>query len=586
MNLILHKSVSFVRKNLLVIAGGLIITWFVIAFLIYPNALIVFRSFVTEEGFTFSLFTKLLNSKNAVAGVENSFLLAFSLVITSNILGAFMVMVVEYFEVKGSNILRLGYMTTFIYSGVILVSGYIMVYGKNGLITKGLLSIFPNLDPNYFEGFWAVLFVMTVATTTLHMMFLGNSIRSIDNFTIEAAKNLGGSTLYIIRKIVLPIISPTLFAITILQFLTGLGALSAPLMVGGKGFRTISPLILQLNKIPTSHGLAIVLSMILGLTTLFLLLFFTRIEKDGTYFSISKTKATFVKQKINNSIANLIVHFLAYLVFIVYVTPVVLIVIFSFTNANAIYTLELSFNSLTLQNYKSILTNPNTLTPFINSIIFSLEAAIAVVVIVMVGTALRHSKRNIFTAFIEYSFLIPWMLPGTLIAIALLTTFSTPNILVVGNVLIGTTLILVLGYIIIRMPFTSRLLRAAFQSLDDDYIMAAKSLGANPLYAFRRITLPMLMPTVVALIALGFNELLRDYNMAAFLAHPVRQPLGLLIYSYTLEESTGDSQAFIYVFSTILMVISGITMYVVYGVILNENSSKRFRKSRNRKTQT
>ena len=553
MNLLLHKSVSFVKKNLLAIAGGLIISWFVIAFLIYPNALIVFRSFVTEEGFTFSLFTKLLNSKIAVAGVKNSFLLAFSLVITSNILGAFMVMVVEYFEVKGSNILRQGYMTTFIYSGVILVSGYIMVYGKNGLITKGLLSIFPNLDPNYFEGFWAVLFVMTVATTTLHMMFLGNSIRSIDNFTIEAAKNLGGSTFYIIRKIVLPIIAPTLFAITILQFLTGLGALSAPLMVGGKGFRTISPLILQLNKIPTSQGLAIVLSMILGLTTLFLLLFFTRIEKDGTYFSISKTKATFVKQKINNPIANLIVHFLAYLVFIIYVTPVVLIVIFSFTNANAIYTLELSFNSLTLQNYKTILTNPNTLAPFINSIIFSLEAAIAVVVIVMVGTALRHSKRNFFTAFIEYSFLIPWMLPGTLIAIALLTTFSTPNILVVGKVLIGTTLILVLGYIIIRMPFTSRLLRAAFQSLDDDYIMAAKSLGANPLYAFRRITLPMLMPTVVALIALGFNELLRDYNMAAFLSHPVRQPLGLLIYSYTLEESTGDSQAFIYVFSTVFL---------------------------------
>jgi len=582
MNLLLSKSVSFVKKNLLAITGGLIITWFVIAFLIYPNAQIVFRSFVTEEGFTLNLFTKLLNSENAVNGIKNSFLLAFSLVITSNILGAFMVMVVEYFEVKGSNILKQGYMTTFIYSGIILVSGYIMVYGKNGLITKGLLSIFPNLNPNYFEGFWAVLFVMTVATTTLHMMFLGNSIKSIDNYSIEAAKNLGGSTFYIIRKIVLPIISPTLFAITILQFLTGLGALSAPLMVGGKEFRTISPLILQLNKIPTSQGLAIVLSMILGLTTLILLLVFTRIEKGGTYFSISKTKAIFEKQKINNPIANVIVHFLAYIVFIIYVTPVALIVIFSFTNANAIYNLELSFNSLTLQNYKTILTNPNTLNPFINSIVFSFEAAVAVVVVVMVGTALRHSKKNFFTALIEYSFLIPWMLPGTLIAIALLTTYSMPNIFVLGNVLIGTTLLLVLGYLIIRMPFTSRLLRAAFQSLDDDYIKAAKSLGAKPLYAFRRVTLPMLLPTVVALIALGFNDLLRDYNMAAFLAQPVKQPLGLLIYSYTIEENTGDSRALIYVFSTILMVISGLTIYLVYGVMLNENSSKRFNKLRKR----
>lgn len=574
MNVQLQKSASFVKNNPLTIAGGLIIAWFIIAFLIVPNTLVVFRSFVTDEGFTFGLFTRLLDSKNAVDGVKNSFILAFALVITSNILGTFMVMAVEYFEVKGSNILRVGYLTTFIYSGIILVSGYIMVYGRNGLITKGLISIFPNLDPNYFEGFWAVLFVMTVGTTTLHMLFLTNAIKSIDNFTIEAARNLGGSTMYIIRKIVLPIIAPTLFAITILQFLTGLGALSAPLMVGGKDFRTISPLILQLNSIPTAKGLAIVLSMILGITTLVLLVIFARIEEDGTYFSISKTKATFVKQKINNPIAIVIIHILAYLVFIVYVTPVLLIVLFSFTNANAIYNLEFSPSSFTLENYRTILTNPDTLAPFINSIIFSIEAAVAVVVIVMLGTALRHNKKNFFTAFIEYSFLIPWMLPGTLIAIALLTTFSTPNILVARNVLIGTTLILVLGYIIIRMPFTSRLLRAAFQSLDDDYIKAAKSLGAKPLYAFRRITLPLIMPTAVALIALSFNDLLRDYNMAAFLSHPTRQPLGMLIYTYTFRESSGDTQAFIYVFSTILMVISGITMVIVYRVILNEHGFK------------
>lgn len=350
MNVQLQKSASFVKNNPLTIAGGLIIAWFIIAFLIVPNTLVVFRSFVTEEGFTFGLFTRLLDSKNAVDGVKNSFILAFALVITSNILGTFMVMAVEYFEVKGSNILRVGYLTTFIYSGIILVSGYIMVYGRNGLITKGLISIFPNLDPNYFEGFWAVLFVMTVGTTTLHMLFLTNAIKSIDNFTIEAARNLGGSTMYIIRKIVLPIIAPTLFAITILQFLTGLGALSAPLMVGGKDFRTISPLILQLNSIPTAKGLAIVLSMILGITTLVLLVIFARIEEDGTYFSISKTKATFVKQKINNPIANVIIHILAYLVFIVYVTPVLLIVLFSFTNANAIYNLEFSPSSFTLEN--------------------------------------------------------------------------------------------------------------------------------------------------------------------------------------------------------------------------------------------
>jgi iron(III) transport system permease protein len=206
----------------------------------------------------------------------------------------------------------------------------------------------------------------------------------------------------------------------------------------------------------------------------------------------------------------------------------------------------------------------------VNSIKFSLQAAIMVVVIVLIGTYLRKHKKNIATGFIEYSFLIPWMLPGTLIAIGLITSFSTPSVFIFGQILIGTSLLLVLGYIIIRMPFTSRLLRAAFQALDDDYIKAAKSLGSGPFYAFRRITIPLIFPTIIALVALGFNDLLRDYNMAAFLAHPLDQTLGMLIYSYTLTESTGDSRAFIFVFSTILMIISGITIYIVYGIILND----------------
>ena len=352
MNNRFQKIIPYVRNNYLKIFGSIFIVWVIVSFLLYPNLTIIYKSFVTDEGFTFDLFKKLIDSPMAVRGIKNSFILAISLVITSNILGVFIVMVVEYFDIKGSKILRIGYMTTFIYAGVILVSGYIMVYGDNGLITKGLLNIFPSLNPGWFTGYWAVLFVLTVSTTTIHMMFLSNSIQSIDYFTVEASKNLGASTFYTLRRVVLPVILPTIFAITILQFLTGLGALSAPLMIGGKDFRTISPLILQLNSIPGSQGLAIVLSMILGLTTLLLIVLFSRIEKGGTYFSISKTKSTFKKQKINNPIARFIVYVLAYTIFFVYITPVVLIVIFSFTDYLSIYNVELSFSSLTLQNYK------------------------------------------------------------------------------------------------------------------------------------------------------------------------------------------------------------------------------------------
>ena len=63
-------------------------------------------------------------------------------------------------------------MSTLIYSGVVLVTGYKFVYGSTGIVTKVLTNIFPGLDPNWFVGFGAVLFYYDI---------LGN-IKSYDVF--------------------------------------------------------------------------------------------------------------------------------------------------------------------------------------------------------------------------------------------------------------------------------------------------------------------------------------------------------------------------------------------------------------------
>ena len=66
--------------------------------------------------------------------VWNSLKLAICLVVTVNIVGVSIVLLTEYFDIKGAKILRLGYMTTLIYSGVALVTGYLFLYDRNGII--------------------------------------------------------------------------------------------------------------------------------------------------------------------------------------------------------------------------------------------------------------------------------------------------------------------------------------------------------------------------------------------------------------------------------------------------------------------
>ena len=108
--------------------------------------------------------------------VWNSLKLALCLVITVNVVGISIVLLTEYFDIKGAKILRLGYMTTLIYSGVALVTGYMFLYASDGIITTQLKDAFPNINVNWFTGFNAVLFTMTFACTSNHALFLRLSL--------------------------------------------------------------------------------------------------------------------------------------------------------------------------------------------------------------------------------------------------------------------------------------------------------------------------------------------------------------------------------------------------------------------------
>lgn len=122
--------------------------------------------------------------------VWNSWKLAICLVITVNVVGVSIVLLTEYFDIKGANILRLGYMTTMIYSGVALVTGYLFLYDPNGILTTALADAIPGFNRSWFSGFNAVLFTMTFACTSNHALFLRNAIRGIDYNTVEVARNM------------------------------------------------------------------------------------------------------------------------------------------------------------------------------------------------------------------------------------------------------------------------------------------------------------------------------------------------------------------------------------------------------------
>lgn len=562
-------------KSPLVVVTLIVLTWFSAAFLVWPNVNLLAETFFPNGEFTGRAVERLLSSDRAMRSLANSFLLAVALAVTVNVVGIFVVLVTQYFRIRGSRVLWLGYATTFLFGGIVLAAGYKFIYGADGIVTKFLAQYFPDMDRAWFGGFFAVLFVMTFATTTNHLLFLGNAIRGVDFQTIEAAKNMGASDWTILRRVVLPVLKPTLFAVTILSFLIGLGALSAPQVLGGEGFQTITPMILTFANTSTSRDIAALLALILGVATIAMLAFMTRLEKGGTYYSVAKVSAPLQRQQISNHTINIVVHVVAYALFLVYVSPLALILLFSFMDSAAITTGVLTFDRFTLDNYVRVLSQDAALRPFIVSIVYSgLSAVITVGGLLFVARIIQKYRTRTTAAF-EYLLHIPWILPAAMIALGLVMTYDRPNPLIGGAVLSGTTVILLIAFVVVKIPFTLRMLKASFTSVNDSMEEAASLMGAGSFHIFRRILIPAVLPAAAAVAALNFNSQLDDYDTAVFLAHPLYQPLGLQIKANTDGGADVNAIGNTFVYTVLLMVLMGATMYLVYGRAIRSRSRKR-----------
>ena len=531
--------------------------------------------------------------------VWNSLKLAILLVITVNVVGVSIVLLTEYFDIKGAKILRMGYMTTMIYSGVALVTGYMFLYASDGILTTALKNAFPGVNPTWFSGFNAVLFTMTFACTSNHMLFLRNAIRGIDYNTVEAARNMGARPFKVLWKVVFPTLIPTMFSLTVMTFITGLCAMSAPTLLG---YDSINPEIVRLAGSSSAdeafpQARAALLSIILAMFTIILLTVLSSYERKGHYLSVSKTKAKLQKQKITNPVWNVLAHIYAYVLFIIYMTPVVMIIIFSFQTYSAIRLKKLDLTHWTLINYfgqqdyeyltsrgkyktrvgsiSGVFSNDATLGGIRLSFILSALAAALACVIVVVACNYIFKKRNKKSGVVlEYALLFPWLLPTILICYSYRTYFNSDSVWYVGNQNLyyaqNVRLLIVMAYTVTKLPFSLRMIKASFYSIDEELEDAAKNLGADGLRTFLKVKLPIILPSVLAVFALNFNALFTEYDMSATFASTYGTSYAMVIQAMCAEEglygynvnASGRRCA-----STVfIMIVSGVILYLVYGV--------------------
>jgi len=228
--------------------------------------------------------------------------------------------------------------------------------------------------------------------------------------------------------------------------------------------------------------------------------------------------------------------------------PLAIVVVYSFNDSR----LNAEWVGFTLDWYRKLAQNDEMIAAAVNSLLIALVASLASTVLgTMAGVAMHRYKLRVLPVLV----LTPIAIPEILMGVALLIFF------VMLNFTLGLVSVAV-AHIAFCIGFVAIVVRARLAGMDDSLIEAARDCGATPWQAFRRVTLPLIMPGVVAGALMAFTLSIDDFVITFFTAGAGTVTLPLQIYSMIKIAVTPEVNAV----STLLMLLTLVLIVVATRV--------------------
>jgi spermidine/putrescine transport system permease protein len=218
--------------------------------------------------------------------------------------------------------------------------------------------------------------------------------------------------------------------------------------------------------------------------------------------------------------------------------PLLIVVVYSFNDSR----LNAEWVGFTLDWYRTLAGDQQMLTAAGNSLVIGLVASFAATVLgTMAGMAMHRRRLRLLPILIVAPIAIPEILTG----VSLLIFF------VLLNVTLGLVSV-ALAHIAFCIGFVAIVVRARLAGMDETLTEAARDCGASPWLAFRHVTLPLIMPGVMAGALMAFTLSIDDFVITFFTAGAGTVTLPLQIYSMIKISVTPEVNAV----STLLMLVT------------------------------
>ena len=502
----------------------------------------------TSRTFTFANYAKVLGQPFFLTALGNSLIVGIGGMAGAMLLGIPLAALTTRYVIRGRDFLATLAVLALVSPPFIGAYAWIMMLGRNGFVRNWLESA-TGFDVPSVYGFFGIILVFSLKFYPFVFLLASSSLKTINPAVEEAAEGLGAGPWRRFFSVTLPLVFPAISAGALLTFVLSIADFGTPAIVGGK-VRVLATTAYNLftSEMGGNPGLASATSMVLIVLSLVIVL----LQRWST--ARRNVAGSLVRKPLPKRLAPLtstLAHVVCYGIVLVSSLPSLIVVITSFRKTSG----PVFQPGFGLDSYAKIIHEvPHVIT---NSAVYSLTA---VAVIIVVGTLIGYVVARTSTRLagvLDGALYIPYIVPGVVLGVAFVITFNEKPIEITG-----TATIVVLMLFVRRLPYAVRSSAAILKQIRGSIEEAAISLGASPGRAFAAITLPLMLPGIIAGGLMSFITAINELSSSLILYVGRTMTMPVRIYQSVLDGEFGTAAAL----STILLFASGIAVYLVFRV--------------------
>ena len=480
--------------------------------------------------------------------------------LVSLILGIPVAYFYSFYRIRGAKIIFVLSILCSMSAPFIGAYSWILLMGRSGVITKFLEGILGVTVGNIY-GFKGILLVQSLKFFPLVFIYMNGAFKNIDNTLMEASANMGCTGVRRLFKVVLALSMPTILAAALMVFMQAFADFGTPMLMG-EGYQTFPVMIYNayLGEGGVDKNFAASLAVVAIIITAIIFL----IQKWGTSkFKFSMNALHPVEKKKAKGIGGVLMHLYCYLLVAIAFLPQLYIIYLSFCEyKGAIRQVDEAGRQIySFGNYaaaaKKLLGRSIK-----NTAVMGIIALIVIIVIAVLIAYLVVRRSNVLNNTIDTISMLPYIMPGSVVGLGLLLAFGSKPL-----ALTGTFAIMVISFVIRRLPYTIRSATATLMQIAPSIEEAAISLGASKAKTFVKITVPMMANGILSGAILSWVAIVTEMSSSIILYSNKSVTLTMSTYLAILRGNDGIATAF----ATILTVVTTLSLLLYLKISKSED---------------